>query len=311
MTWKSDHPLDLPKITRIIQTHFPQFTNIQPLGQGWDNIAVLAHQSKNQTVFRLPHRAIASQIIQNEIAALPALQPLLPIPIPQITHVGMPTPDYPYPFIGYPHLPGQTADSLPWTDQQRSTIVTPLARFLKTLHQIPIDQPPFQNLPTNDFFQKDPASMQTKIQERLAQTTHLNLPVPAKTIQTWLNRLLQNLLPTPKTVLVHGDLYPRHILVSPNRQITAIIDWGDLHLNHPAIDLSLAYTFVPPTDRPRFFQEYGLPITPDDQKFAQIRALVYALALTHYGQETNDPNAEKMGRQIFSEHPLNHPENKN
>ncbi|RAV20801.1 phosphotransferase, partial [Paenibacillus contaminans] len=37
-----------------------------------------------------------------------------------------------------------------------------------------------------------------------------------------------------------------------------IIDWGDLSVGHPACDLSVAYSFLPPYARGVFFETYGV-----------------------------------------------------
>lgn len=39
----------------------------------------------------------------------------------------------------------------------------------------------------------------------------------------------------------HGDLHVRHLLVDRDGSATGVIDWGDLCLADPAVDLSIAY----------------------------------------------------------------------
>ena len=39
-------------------------------------------------------------------------------------------------------------------------------------------------------------------------------------------------------VLVHGDFYSRHVLVDETGGMAGVIDFGDLHVGHPAVDLS-------------------------------------------------------------------------
>lgn len=54
----------------------------------------------------------------------------------------------------------------------------------------------------------------------------------------------------PPTTL-HGDLYARHLLVDRGRLI-GVIDWGDLMAGDPAVDLTVAVTFLPRAARASF-----------------------------------------------------------
>lgn len=38
---------------------------------------------------------------------------------------------------------------------------------------------------------------------------------------------------------------------------SGVIDWGDVHLGEPALELSIAYGFLPPTAREDFFDGLG------------------------------------------------------
>jgi len=60
-----------------------------------------------------------------------------------------------------------------------------------------------------------------------------------------------------KHVLLHGDLHFKNMLVNKNGLISGIIDWGDINIGHPATDLNIAYSFLPPQARQSFFAEYG------------------------------------------------------
>ena len=63
-------------------------------------------------------------------------------------------------------------------------------------------------------------------------------------------RLAEELAETPRhsgrPCWVHGDLYARHLLLDETRLPSGVIDWGDVHLGDPALDLSVAISFLPP-----------------------------------------------------------------
>jgi aminoglycoside phosphotransferase (APT) family kinase protein len=58
-------------------------------------------------------------------------------------------------------------------------------------------------------------------------------------------------------VLVHGDLHIRHLLVDDAGGATGVIDWGDVCLGDPAMDLSLGYAAFTGPARAAFLSAYG------------------------------------------------------
>jgi aminoglycoside phosphotransferase (APT) family kinase protein len=93
---------------------------------------------------------------------------------------------------------------------------------------------------------------------------------------------------------VHGDLYGRHLLVADGA-LVGVIDWGDVHVGDPAIDLSIGWTFLPRAARPAFLAAYG-PVDGDGLARARTVALHYATALLAYGRAKGDAAAEELGR---------------
>ena len=99
--------------------------------------------------------------------------------------------------------------------------------------------------------------------------------------------------------LVHGDLYARHLLLDDQARLCGVIDWGDIHVGHPAVDLSVVHAFLPPAARLAFLQAYGRPVDPGSWRLARFRALFSALAIVLYGKDTGDGPLEAEGRQAL------------
>ena len=116
-------------------------------------------------------------------------------------------------------------------------------------------------------------------------------------------RLAEELAGTPphagRPCWVHGDLYARHLLVDEARKVTGVIDWGDVHLGDPALDLSVAISFLPPSARPEFQAACG-PIEAHTWRRARFRALFYGIMLTHYGDQTGDAEIRATGEYSLS-----------
>jgi aminoglycoside phosphotransferase (APT) family kinase protein len=100
--------------------------------------------------------------------------------------------------------------------------------------------------------------------------------------------------------LVHGDLYVRHLLVDDEASLCGVIDWGDLHIGHPAIDLAVAYGFLPPAARPTFLRAYGKRVPAPTWWLARFRAVYSALAILNYSRDVGDGDLEGEGRQSLA-----------
>src|SRR5580658_2923360 len=154
--WTADIAIDRTLATRLIAAQFLQYgeATVEPFGIGWDNAAFLAGGA---VVFRFPRRRIAARLIDREIALLPGIAALVPLPISAPEFVGAPAPDYPWTFAGYPLIDGAVASSVPLTHEDRVAMAGPLAAFLRALHAI--DPVPFvdRGLPPDEIARLDHA----------------------------------------------------------------------------------------------------------------------------------------------------------
>ena len=101
----------------------------------------------------------------------------------------------------------------------------------------------------------------------------------------------ERLPPPTEHVLVHGDLHFRHVLVEDGRA-SGVIDWGDVCLADPAIDLQLVWSFPPPESRPAFLDAYG-PLTDEQLLRARVVALSLGAALAAYGHVEGMPSVAR------------------
>jgi aminoglycoside phosphotransferase (APT) family kinase protein len=76
--------------------------------------------------------------------------------------------------------------------------------------------------------------------------------------------------PEGDPVVVHGDLHVRHVLVDDTGGAAAVIDWGDVCLADPAVDLALAYTAFAGPARAALLDAYG---AVDSEREVRARAL--------------------------------------
>ena len=146
---------------------------------------------------------------------------------------------------------------------------------------------------TDSIGRMDLAKRIPKIKEGLAEIAKLELYQPDR-LYTYINDLTIHPTTTPYC-LTHGDLYARHLLID-KKKLTGIIDWGDCELGHPAVDLAIAFSFLPPASHDTFKAAYG-PINAETWKFARIRALVSCTMVIRYSHDIGDKNLLREGLQ--------------
>jgi aminoglycoside phosphotransferase (APT) family kinase protein len=90
---------------------------------------------------------------------------------------------------------------------------------------------------------------------------------------------------TGPLVVSHGDLHVRHLLVDSRGAATGVIDWGDLCLADPAVDLSIAYLGFAGQARADLLSSYGRPVTARRELAARTCALSLGVSLAEYAAD--------------------------
>jgi aminoglycoside phosphotransferase (APT) family kinase protein len=283
--WTPEVRVDDALARRLVATQFSPLPerSLVFLGEGWDYTAFLVDES---LVFRFPRREIGVPGTEREIAKLPVLAPLLPVAIPNPVHVGRPSGDFPWPFYSAPYLHGAEPDgSLP--DGARGELARPLAQVLRALHADATLVVAGDGLPVDPMGRADMAVRVPRTRETLAAIAELWQP-PAETDEL-LEQALE--LPPPEpTCVCHGDLHFRQLLVDGSA-LAGIVDWVDLCLGDPSMDLSLVFGFLPAAARREFFAEYG-EVEPASAIRARVLALNLMSVLGRYGHDEGMPGVE-------------------
>jgi aminoglycoside phosphotransferase (APT) family kinase protein len=265
--------------------------HVELMGEGWDNTAFLVN---GEWVFRFPRRTIAVPLLETERRVLPPLAPRLPYPIPTPVWFGHPDATYKWPFLGYRRLDGRVASDVDLDDDARAALAAPLARFLRALHDVPLADAQAWGVPPGAFQYLDGARLERLARPALAELVARGVLAD---VARWLAVVDAGLaalpLEGPRTI-VHGDCYSRHILVDAGGRMCGVIDFGDLHFDHPAVDLSAVFTVLPPPARSKFFAIYG-DIDERVHAVARLRALTSGLAQEAYGRDIGDARIEREG----------------
>jgi aminoglycoside phosphotransferase (APT) family kinase protein len=283
--WTPERVADAALAKSLVEAQFPQLApaRIELLGEGWDNTV---YRVNGVWAFRFPRRTIAVSCLENELRLLPAIAPRLPQPVPVPEWIGRPTEAYPWPFAGHRALPGRIATDARLSETHRAALASPLAGFLRVLHAIPAIEMRGLGASGDELGRLDAAKRTPITLQRLrglAKSGGID-PLTAGRVGARLEQMPVPTL-TDDSSLVHGDLYGAQILVDANASVCGIIDWGDIHIGHRAVDLAAAYEFLPPSARAVFLSAYG-PVDESTLRFAELRALWHATAVAEYAVAT-------------------------
>ena len=286
--WSAEVVVDRDRARRLIASQFAavELRSLRLLAEGWDNTVWLVDEA---WAFRFPRRAIAIPGVEREIAALPRLARLLPLPIPRPAFIGTPTEDYSWPFFGAPMLAGGEAAEARLTDAARRRLARPLAEFLRTLHgrEVATELAPL-GLPADPRGRDTMALRVPRTVEQLGEVERLGLWRTPGAVGGLLEEA-RTLPPPEPSAIVHGDLHVRHLLVAPDGALTGVIDWGDMCRADPSVDLLLVWSFLPPHARDEFLAAYG-PVEPEPLLRARVLALFLSAALLLYAEHEGMAN---------------------
>ncbi|GAA1465309.1 hypothetical protein GCM10009603_45410 [Nocardiopsis exhalans] len=119
-----------------------------------------------------------------------------------------------------------------------------LGRELARIHTVPVDGLP--GLPRDSG-----VTDAGPLLERLLGSGHIDAEA-ADWLRAWCERLAALAPPGGDPVLVHGDIAPQNLLVTPGRDLGGIVDWGDAAVADPAMD----FAKLPPWWLPRILDAY-------------------------------------------------------
>lgn len=230
---------------------------VSPFASGWDKTVFV---DEHDRLFAFCRRGVAVAGIQREIDVLPRIAASLPLPVPAPYDVGT---------FGAEGWPWWSMSLLGGTELALSQLAdrVALARdvggFLRALHALPAPR----ELPVDPMNRSDAERRAGMARDRLARVGI----DPPDCLHTTLGPSRD------RTVLSHGDLHLRHLLVHDER-CSGVIDWGDVCLADKCVDLSIAYSGFDGTARAALFDNYGA-VDGECEERARVLAAMLCSAL--------------------------------
>jgi aminoglycoside phosphotransferase (APT) family kinase protein len=284
------HPTEVPitetLVRKLIGTQFPQWSDL-PLRRAQPDGTVHAiFRLGDELSVRVPRVDGSESSESKELEWLPRLAPRLPVEIPVPVGQGHPTDDYPWFWEIHTWVDGEM---LPIDEIDAVQAARDLAAVVANLQGLdPVGAPRGRgvDLAERDAFFREwlPKFTENPIVEALWERA---LRVPP-----W----------DGPPVWHHGDLDMRNWLVRDGR-VTGVIDWGEMGVGDPAVDVMVAWKLHSPEARDAFRE--ALPI--DDATWDRARGWIISQAvpiLAYYTPQNNPVlvhEAEKWLELVYSE----------
>lgn len=254
-----DKTIDIKEalVSELISSQFKLKTSvIKSLGEGYDNSAFLVN---DKFVFRFVHREqLSPTCMANEITLLPYLFEHLSFPLPNLTMIGQPTATYPFQFAGYEILAGEllTEHQTPLAEDPEFASI--LGAWLKELHALPILSTHKKLIQGEHDWRLDVSYRTRHMLETITQYRQyfIDAGFEPEILIRKIDFFQDLKVDKSRECYVHGDLYAKHILVKENGLPAGLIDWGDIHIGHPATDLSIGIMIFNETSLKCFLNAY-------------------------------------------------------
>ncbi len=276
--------IDLDLVRRLVDAQFPRWAHL-PLAPAPSVGTVNAiYRLGADMCVRLPRVDWWAGDLENELRWLPTLAPQLPLAVPEPGATGRPAPGFPLPWAIYRWLPGETFTGARVAEE--TAAADDLARFVAALRRVDPSGAPRSG--------RDRPLLMRERQTRAAIQSLRGVIETDATTAAW-ERSVAAPAWDGRPTWTHGDLLPPNLLVDHGR-LSAVLDFGNLGIGDPAVDVIAAWSVFGEHGRDRFRQALDV----DDATWLRARglALHQALLIVPYYRDTNPAFAAMAMRTI-------------
>ena len=280
--------------TDAIQSTYPDFVVETAVfnQEGQYNHVLLVNEN---TIFRFPRFKGGVEQLALETKILTAVQPYLPLPVPNPTYSQFQNLEVEQAFMGYRLIPGEPLLPKAFAKiSDKTAVAVQIAHFLQALHTVPIRDLIDEPLPVSDT-EEEWWDVYGRIQTKLFPYMRLDAcKAVAHHFESVLNDPSQYQF---EPVLRHGDFGTGNLLHNPTtQQMSGIIDFGFTVLGDPAFDVAGLLTYGEP-----FVQAVAThyPAIHDFWPRIRIYKGTFALFEALYGIENGDDLAFQRGLEAY------------
>ncbi|WP_420642590.1 phosphotransferase family protein [Candidatus Leptofilum sp.] len=281
---------DTGPFIRAIQTVYPELAVETAVfnQEGQYNTVLIVN---DDLIFRFPRYAGGLEQLALETQILTAVQPYLPLPVPNPIYTNFGDAPVGKAFMGYRRIPGEPLYPPAFAKiADKAALAAQIAHFLQALHAVPICELIDEPLPVSDT-EEEWWDVYGRIQTKLFPYMRLDAcKEVAHHFESILNDPQQ--LQFERT-LRHGDFGTGNLLHNPDTgQMSGIIDFGFTVLGDPAFDVAGLLTYGEP-----FVQAVARHYPAIEQLWPRIWFYrgTFALYEALFGIENGDEQAFQSG----------------
>jgi aminoglycoside phosphotransferase (APT) family kinase protein len=282
--------LGIELIRRLLASQVPELAGL-PLNEVPSTGTVNAIYRLGEALYvRMPRVARWAPDLEKELRWLPRLARQLPLPVPEPVHRGQPQCGYPFRWAVYRWLPGETFGDDRVEDAGEAA--NELAKFIIALRGVDRRDAPRSRRG------RPLAVRDHEARAAIASSRHL---IDADAVTAAWDASLRAPEWEGDPVWTHGDLLRPNLLVR-NGRLSAILDFGNIGIGDPAIDVIAAWTIFDDVGR----RSFRAALEVDDTTWSRARglALHQALMIIPYYFETNPgfvASAQRTVEQVIAE----------
>lgn len=271
-------PMDLPLVRALVDHALPAYAALplRPLGHTGSTNALF--RLGDDLLVRLPRQAGGSTAIDKEARWLPRVGPLLPVDVPSIVALGGPDLGYTERWSVVRWIPGDVPPSvgpeIP-VDPIRRPLALDLAGVIGALRRIEVPADALRD-PALRSYRGEPLTTRDSPTRRGIEACRSipGLDLDAA-LRVWDHAVtLPGLDPEDAPRWYHGDLAPENLLVRDGR-LGAVLDFGELSIGDPTVDLIAAWGVLDAPAREAFRRSMDL----NDASWLRGRAWALSLAV--------------------------------
>ncbi len=264
---------DVEQVRRLLVTQFPDWAALPLHAVHSTGTVNTIYRLGDEMCVRLPRVQRWAGDLERELQWLPTLAPHLSLAVPEPIARGDPGVGYPFPWAIYRWLEGETFASDRIGDEGQAA--ADLARFVGQLRRINPSGAPLSRRDT---------PMRLRDAEARAAIGSLRGVVDTVAATAAWETSLRAPAWDGNPAWTHGDLLPPNLLVSGGR-ISAVLDFGNVGIGDPAVDVIPAWSVFSNDGREAFRGALNI----DDATWTRGRgfALHQALLIIPYYPETN------------------------
>ncbi|MCI0157332.1 aminoglycoside phosphotransferase family protein [Leifsonia shinshuensis] len=282
----ADIPTDAELVAALVAAQHPDLAGpLRLVSDGWDN---QLYRLGDDHAVRIPRREVAAHLIEHEQQMLPGIAARVRARVPVPIRVGVPSAAFPFPWSIVDWIDGVDGASV--AAAERSGLAEPLAAFVGELAVPTPDAPrnPVRGVP-----------LRTRAEVVGTRLRSLSGRMEVAALeQAWREALAAPEWDGPP-LLLHGDLHPGNLLLTPASGLAAVLDFGDVTSGDPATDLATAWLTFDEEARERF--RAALPTPPDPATWRRARGWAVTMGTALATSSDDNPRMASLARHALDQ----------